>query len=411
MITNLREAYSTPEKKMDSFMETMKDEYAFGVNDADREIARQNRLLVKIHGAKEAMRLAEAMWKPGGMKKIRQNYLEAERSGKLSEALAVTAFPAQLRLGVQDLISRKFVTVPTVGDKVRMSVPSNAYIQPYAGTFRLGVPSRVGIGEEFPEANVQGFGQLVENWKFGEIISFQEELIEYDQTGQLQQKVSDLGVNMANYEEIAFAAVLQDTTVTNGGYTFTPNTYTDPDTTTGVYQSSGNRTNRPVTFGAISVGTLKFAKQTLLLMKQPDGQFVNINPNCVVYHPVDEQYVTIIGKSPTFPGTPQTNTAFGAPVGYPAQGVVNPIQGMYTYYECRYLNSNTATNGGAWFVTEAGAPHVTWQELSGLRTVAEAPNSGPGFARMLKRWRTDKIGAMFMYEGGARFLFEGNNGA
>lgn len=411
MYANLREAYSTPEGRENYFLESVKDEYLYGDNEADRIIARENKVLIDLHGVKETMRMARDIWKPGNMKKYRRGYMEAQRSGKLTEALAVTAFPAQLRLGVQDLISQMFKTVPTVGEKVRKNVASNAYIQPYAGTFRLSVPSRVGIGEEFPEGNVQGFGQLVENWKFGEIISFQEELIEYDQTGQLQQKVSDLGVNMANFEEIAFAAVLQDTAVTNGGYTFTPSTYTDPDTTTGVYVSSGKRANRPASFGAISLSTLKVAKQVMLLQTQPDGQFVNITPNTVVYHPVDEQFVAILSKSPTFTSPAQSNTAYGAPTGAPAQGVINPVQGMYTYYECRYLNYNTATNGGAWFVTEAGAPHVTWQELSGLRTVAEAPNSGPGFSRMLKRWRTDKIGAMFMYAGGARFLYEGNSGA
>ena len=408
MLTDLRESYKNVENRMAALRESASKLY-----DADtdnRLIAESDDLLIRLHGEKKAIEMSESLWK-GKAKQYREGYINAQRTGKMRETLAVGAFSALLRLGVQDMISKKFMTVPTVGNLVRQTVASNASIQPYSGTFRAGVPARVGAGDEFPEVNVQGFGQLVENWKFGEIISYQQELLDDDQTGELQKKVSDLGVNMANYEEIAFAATLQDTTVTAGGLTFTPPTYSDPDGTTGVYQSSGARTNRPASFGAISVNTLKFAKQTLLLMKQPDGQFVNIMPDSVVYNPVDEQFIDILFKSPTFPAVNQASTAYGAPTGYPAQGVINPIQGMYKPYQCRYLNSNTATNGGAWFLTEAGAPHVTWQERSGLQVVQETPNTGQSFSRMLVRWRANKRGAMFMYVGGARFLFEGNNGA
>ena len=410
MLTDLRETYKNIENRMAALRES-----ASGVNAFDSDgyvIAESDDLLIKLHGEKKAIEMAESVFNPKKMKQYREGYRAAQRSGKMKETLAVGAFSALLRLGVQDMISKKIMTVPTVGDKVRQTVPSNAFIQPYSGTFRAGTPTRVGAGDEFPEVNVQGFGQLVENWKFGEIISYQQELLDDDQTGELQKKVSDLAVNMANYKEVAFAAVLQDTTVTAGGLTFTPNTYSDPDGTTGVYASSGNRANRPSSFGAISVGTLKVAKQTLLLMKQPDGQFININPNAVVYHPVDEQLIEILFKSPTFPATGQTATStYGGQTGFSAQGVINPVQGAYTPYQCRYLNYNATGNGGAWFVTEANAPHVTWQERSGVRVVQEAPNSGVSFSRQLCRWRADERGAMFMYVGGARFVFEGNSGA
>jgi hypothetical protein len=376
-----------------------------------RSIGQSDSMLVSLFGEKKAVEMSESMWEPSKFHQYREGFFGPNRNAKLTETLAVGAFSALLRLGVQDFISKMFLTVDNIGEKVRKTVPSNAFIQPYSGTFRAGVPSRVGAGAEFPEVNVQGFGQLVENWKFGEIIAYQQELLDDDQTGALQDKVKDLGVNMANYEELAFAAVLSDTTITFGPMSFAPGTYTDPDTTTGVYQSSGNRTNRPASFGAIGLNTLKVARQTMFLMKQPDGQILNINPNAVVYHPVDEQLVDILSKSPTFPGPAQTNTAYGTPTGAPAQGIINPVQGMYTYHMCRYLNYNLSTNGGAWFVTEAGAPHVTWQERTGLRVVQEAPNTGQGFNRMITRWRADKRGAMFMYVGGARFVYEGNSGA
>ena len=62
-------------------------------------------------------------------------------------------------------------------------------------------------------------------------------------------------------------------------------------------------------------------------------------------------------------------------------------------------------------MTEAQAPHVTWQERTGVRVVQEAPNSGVSFSRQLVRWRVDERGAGFMYVGGARFLYQGNNGS
>ena len=410
MLTDLRETYKSIENRQAALRESASGVGAF--DEMGREISDSDDVLVQLHGEKKVIEMVESMWKPGKLKAYREGYRQAKRSGKVREALAVSAFPALLRLGVQDLISKKIMTVPTIGDKVRQTVSSNAYIQPYSGTFRAGVPTRVGAGDEFTEVNVQGFGQLVENWKFGEILSYQQELLDDDQTGELQKKVSDLAVNMANYKEVVFTAILSDTSITAGGMTFAPPTYSDPDGTTGVYQSSGNRQNRPATFGAINVNTLKFAKQTLLLMKQPDGQFINITPNTVVYQPVDEQFVEILFKSPTFPATGQTaSSTYGGQTGYPAQGVINPVQGAYTPYQDRYLPSNTSTNGGAWYVTEAQAPHVTWQERTGVRVVQEAPNSGVSFSRQLVRWRVDERGAGFMYVGGARFVFQGNNGA
>jgi len=404
MVTNLRETYKDVESRAKALKESVKKTYD---KDTDiRTIARDNQLLVKLFGEKKAVDLAESMFEPERFGEIREGLFEAERKGELRETNALTAFNTLMRLGVQDLLAKAWLTVPMVGDQLRRTASSTAFVQPYAGTFRPGLPNQTGIGEEFSETSVQGYGALIENVKFGKIISYQQEALDDDQTGELQMKVEEVGVNMGIYEELAFAAVLSDTALTQASLTFTPLTYTDPDGTTGVYKSSGNRQNRPASFGAISVGTLKTAKQVLKKIKQPDGQLVLVNPNSVVYHPDDEQIVDIILKSPNFPSPIQANTAYGAPTGQVF--AINPIQGMYQKYECRYLTSS-GNNGGAWFLMESKKP-VVWQERTGLMTVQEAPNSGTSFNRMLARWRVSKRGQMFMYPGASRFTFQGNDG-
>jgi hypothetical protein len=220
-------------------------------------------------------------------------------------------------------------------------------------------------------------------------------------------KVEEVGVNMGIYEELSFAAVLSDTALTEATLTFTPLTYTDPDGTTGVYKSSGLRQNRPASFGQISLGTLKTARTTLKNIRQPDGQLVLCNPNSIVYHPTDEQLVDILLKSPNFPSPSQSNTSYGIPTGG-AFGNINPVQGMYSKHECRYLTA-TGSSGGAWFMMEAKKP-IIWQERTGLQTVQEAPNSGTSFSRMLVRWRVNKRGQMFVYPGAARFVYQGSDG-
>src|SRR5215469_1236655 len=99
MYQNLREAYKTQEGQLNYLRESIKDEYLYGENEIDRQICKESRLLVSLHGEEGALKVARNMWNPGAMKKHRQGYMEAWKSGKLTEALAATAFPAQLRLG------------------------------------------------------------------------------------------------------------------------------------------------------------------------------------------------------------------------------------------------------------------------------------------------------------------------
>lgn len=411
MITKLRETYKDVESRAKSLKETLA--YVNNKETDKRNLARDNQTLVRLHGEKRVVEMADRMFETNPETgdwfgaKFREGYFRAESEGKLRETNAVTAFNALLRLGVQDLIAKAFLKVPAVGENVRMTVPSKAFIQPYSGTFRAGLPNVTGAGEEFSESGVQGYGALIENVKFGKILSYQQEALDDDQTGELQMKVEELGENMAIYEELAFAAVLSDVALTEATLTFTPLTYSDPDGTTGVYKSSGNRTNRPASFGAISLGTLKTARATLKKIKQPDGQKVLVNPNAIVYHPDDEQFLDILLKSPQYPATLQSNTAYGAPLGQ--LGAINPVQGFYTKYECRYLNS-VGSNGGAWFLGQAKSRSIVWQERTGLMTVQEQPNTGANFTRMLARWRVNKRGQMFMYPAGSRFWFQGNDG-
>lgn len=404
---NLKETYKDLDSQVKALRESLK---GWRKNDEMRQgIAAQNRILESSFGAEQAVKLSHRMLESDeDFHLVREACYDAQESGILKETNAVTAFGALLRLGVQNIIAKAYNLVPLVWDKVAMTVPSSAFIQPYGSTFRAQLPHEVAAGDEFPDSNVSSYGALVENVKFGRVLSYQKEALDDDQTGELVSKASELGENMAIYQELAFAATICDMALTEGDLTYTPDTYTDPDGTTGVYKTAAVdalRANRVASMGAPSLALLRELRYLLKNMHQPDGQKVLINPNCIVYHHLNEQELTVLLDSPNYPGSVSAASTPGATGGTMA---VNPLKGLYTRYECRYLNA--AGSNPAWFMGQANTRSIIWQERDGLQVLQESPDAGKSFDRDLVRWRTRKRGRMFFFPGGARFWGQGSDG-
>lgn len=351
------------------------------------------------------------------LKNLWEACCESEEKGQLKEANAESVYAALLRLGVTNLVAKAFGLVPVIWNKVLFVNQVSGLFGVYGSTFRPNMPKFLGAGEEFPELNVQPMGTILENVKWGSMLSFQNEAVDDDMTGELTTKASEAGEDMAILQELAFAAFLQDigsTGLTEGDLTVTTPTYTDPDGTTGVYASTGNRQNRPSSFGRISVNTIQFAMQTLKLMKQPNGRKILVVPDSLVYHPCDWQIVQVLFGSDYWPASyytadstaPQGGTVSSAP------NAINPIKGYgLNPMECRFLNFNTSTNGGAWFIGKAKSRSLIYQQRDGLQTLQESPSAGKSFDLDLSRWRNRMRGNWGWVLGGARFWFEGNSGA
>ena len=344
-------------------------------------------------------------------KNLREALCDLEEGGHLKEAGAESTYGALLRLGVTNIIANAFKLVPLVWDKVVMTTTSSGLYGVYGSTFRPGLPKLVGAGQEFPETSVDPMGDIVANQKWGVTLAFQNEALEDDQTGELAIKASEVGENMAIWQELSFAAYLSDRALTEADLTITPGTYTDPDGTTGVYTNTttSNRINAPSSDGTINYNTLRTARAVLKRIKQPNGMKVLVNPNMLVYHPDDEQTVNMLLKSPTWLGSSnQTDSSTpGALTGAP--GGMNPLQGAYTPVECRYLKSN-GTNG-AWFLGQSKSRSLLFQNRDGLQTLQESPSSGKSFDMDLSRWRNRQRGAWAWLLGGARFWYRGSAGA
>ena len=391
-----------------------------------RGIAYQDRLLIKNLGAGKAAEIVTRMTESiplsnsrydvtyGGetefsFKNLREALCDLEEGGHLKEAGAESTYGALLRLGVTNIIANAFKLVPLVWDKVVMTTTSNGLYGVYGSTFRPGLPKLVGAGQEFPETSVDPMGDILPNQKWGVTLAFQNEALEDDQTGELAIKSSEVGENMAIWQELSFAAYLSDTALTEADLTITPGTYTDPDGTTGVYATTGNRKNAPSAIGTINQNTLRVARATLKKMRQPNGMKVLVNPNTLVYHPDDEQTVEMILKSPNWNFASNTNDTAGTSTVMGAPGGMNPLQGKYTPVECRYLTTN-GTNG-AWFLGQSKSRSLLFQNRDGLQTLQESPASGKSFDMDLSRWRNRQRGAWAWLLGGARFWYRGSTGA
>jgi hypothetical protein len=262
------------------------------------------------------------------------------------------------------------------------------------------MPEEMGYGDEYSDQNILPMSKIVVNIKIGRALKVFKELLDDDQTSQIRTKSAQIGKRMALYNEVAFAAYLMNRAVTQGGLTVTPETYTDPDATTGVYVSTGNRTNRPVAYGSPTPGNIDVALRTLKLIKDPNGNIVMVDPNAIVYEPSTwyaiQQIFTADNYVSTIPGSS------GTIAGDSVLGTRNPFKGMLTPYECRFLTT------GSWLVGEAKNPMaLNWQEREGLQVLQESPDAGESFSRDLYVWKTRKRGKMFWMAGGARFWYAG----
>lgn len=353
-----------------------------------------------------------------------------EACGRLREAQSETALGFLLRKGVQVVANSWYNTTPRAWQQYSLINGSNAVAEWYAPLYGSVIAGLVPRGVQFPEGRTTGEDSALVNQKFGLVESFDRELFDDDQTGQIRDRARNLGASMGVTESVWASSRLLGPARTYANLTVPVSTYsttnsagtsiTTPFSTT-LY--TGTAGNRPSTYFNLGANALKVALVALYNAVDPLQNRIVTNPNRLVVSTQDSLNADMLlaaGAYPAIPGQSGTTAATqnviggttsaagatqGAFVGFPGGSFApNPFAGLgITKVLERYLPD------WAWVLGEQGKGFV-FQERDALEIAQEAPNSGANFSfdsiryRSRRRFEADWVG------GGSRFWYMGDDG-
>lgn len=319
-------------------------------------------------------------------------------SARLREANAESAFGQLLRAGIQTYAINSYNTVPVVYPDLVTEVASRRFQEYYAPLFRPNLPKRVDRGQEFQDNPVLGLDRHLTNQKFGMIESFERELFDDDQTGQIKNRASQMGENFKIMEEIYVIGKIIGAGFTVQGVTVDPDvTFTDAVTGTGTGSyNTAPKGNRPTAFTRLSQANLESADISLMNITDPLGNKFLVSPNTLLVSPIDKFVGAKLLNSTLQPSVP---SASADATGYTM--TVNPLQGLYKLLVSRFLTSKV------WLL---GDPKkcLVFQRRDPLEIIQENPASGASFSMEVYRFKSRSRFEVGMID--SRFLFLGDDG-
>lgn len=321
------------------------------------------------------------------------------QSARLREANAETAFGALLRCGIQTFAMNSYKTVPVIYPDLVTEVTSKRFQELYAPLFRPNLPRKVDRGMEFQDNPILGFDRTLTNQKFGMIESFERELFDDDQTGQIKNRASQMGENFKIMEEIYSIGKLLGTGFTQNGV------QVDADVTaadalavgavgTGSYNTG--KGNRPTTFTRLSQANLEAADISMMNIVDPLGNRFLVQPTTLIVSPIDKFVAAKLLNSTLQPSVPAATTDS---TGYVM--TVNPLQGLYKLLVSRFVPSKVWILGD----TKRG---LVFQRRDPLEIVQENPASGKSFSMDVYAFKTRSRFEAGMID--SRFMFLGDDG-
>jgi len=334
------------------------------------------------------------------------------------EASPETALAFLLRKGIQTLANDWYIVVPREWQDYALIAPSAAVAEWYGPLYGSSIAGRVGRGERYPEGRIIGEDSVLVNYKFGLIESFDRELFDDDQTGQIRQRAQRLGQSMAITENAYAALRFIGAAASYSNLVVPASNYSTLDvngnTVNAVFSAllHGTYGNRPGAFVPLALNPLKQGWSDLLNAKDPQGNKIIVNPNTLLHSSMDALHAPLLVAPPA--GVPYypaviggTGTAAATAVsGFPG-GVfgANPFMGLgIKPVLARFLPD------WAWALGERAKGFI-FQERNPLEVIQEQAASGAAFEvdayrfRSRRRFEADWVG------GGSRFWWLGNSGA
>jgi len=316
-----------------------------------------------------------------------------EQSVRLRESNPESSFGQLLRAGIQTFALNSYQTVPVVYPDLVTEVTSRRFQEFYAPLFRPNLPKLVLRGQKFQENPAAGLDRVLTNFKFGMIESFERELFDDDQTGQIKNRASQMGENFKIMEEIYVIGKIIGTGFTVQGVLVSPDV-TASDVGGSYSVAKGNR---PAAFGRLSQSNLEAADIALMNITDDLGNKFLVSPNILLVSTTDKFVAAKLLNSTLQPSVP---SATAGDTGYVM--TVNPLQGLYKLLVSRFMVSK------AWIL---GDPKkcLVFQRRDPLEIVQEHPASGQSFDIESYRFKSRSRFEVGMID--SRFNFLGDDGS
>jgi hypothetical protein len=305
----------------------------------------------------------------------------AERIADLHETNSVTTFGWLLRSAVQEFANDIYQNIAVIYPNFVTEIRSNRRSEIYGGLYRGEMPRLTDAGEKFQDSTFKGFERELINYKFGRLESFERELFDDDQTGQVRARAGNMGENFRLMEEIYVIKRLFGAASSEEGVDVPASTYPGGPFTIAIG-------NRPATYVRVDATALEAAHVAARSIVDPIGRKFLYVPTTLLVSPIDEFTVMRIINSPIMPNTAASATAM----------LVNPLQGRYAVFSTPYVRSK------AWMLGDFKKGFV-FQRRDPLEIIQEAPNTGMGFEQEIyafrgrERFEADWIEPRFAYLG------------
>lgn len=307
---------------------------------------------------------------------------------RMREAVGHSGFPQLLRTGVQQFLFDGYQQPNVVYPDLVRVVNSTKRQELYAPLYQTELPEEVLPGQPFPESDIQGADQQLVNRKWGRMLSFERELVDDDQTGQIIDKASELGRRMRIREEMRTFDVLFGEYLADG-------------TTSAWSTGYGDYGNRPSSYGPITEAALKAADTALEYMTDPLGNRMLVDPTMLLHASKDKFDVQVLLKSMHKAAVPSTTAGDTG-----ALFSVNPLEGLYTPVHSRFVPTTGGDGSNPSWMLQEPKRGLVFQDRDPLESLSEGRDSGASFEYDAYRYRVRRRFEVGMIE--SRFCYRGN---
>jgi len=347
----------------------------------EKELKDRSRMLESAMSEHTSLR--EALKKHAGedpesidWEKVSFKELRDRAKGELMEATNVVSTQGQLfRYGIQKVLFDGYKDVPTVYPDVVQFVPSSNRQEWYAPLYGAEVPTDVAFGGKFPDSRIKGLDTVLVNKKIGRMLSLERELFDYDQTGQVVTKASQMGKRVRYKEETdVMAAIFGATYSTAIG-------------------------NRPSSYANLNQFGMEAADIALMNMVDPLGNNMLVMPSLLLVSTADKfNAAKLLNSSlqPSIPGASGKTASSGDSGTTGWTMTINPLQGLYSLKVSRFITANRC------YLMEPKIS-IVFQEASPVEIVQENPLSGMAFENDIYRWRVRRLYQVAVLE--SRYIY------
>lgn len=333
----------------------------------------------------------------------------------LNEANAPQAFGQLFRVGVQTIANAWYLRRPVSWPQYMQEYASRNRQEFHAPLFGSALPTLTGPGEPYSESRVIGQDIEVINHKFMGGESFDRELFDDDQTGQIRVRAQHLGEAQKALEEVYAAQRVTGVAGTIANVKVAASRYKTQNAdgaaistvfSDTIYSTAlgGNRKPNGA-FHQLDVPSIKAARAQLLNAVDPNNVRLLSDPRTLLISPMDVDVAAILAHSAYYPavqglaGTTASTAASGALAAPFAQnpfvGMLNPVVNVYLAPWSWYLGDSSKG--------------MVFQRRDPMEVVQEVPNSGNSFNFDTIRFRSRARWEQEWLE--ARFWFQGNDGS